>query len=201
MYFSSVLLPFYKFSWTIFLVCLRPFLWSAMFCILLFPQFSIADFVPNSMADCKPFCTNTSGIWSVASYNWIRWKLKKEQRLEIATRNLFLWLFLSCNEKRDKNKQATQRHKQYLHSLNVGGQDCLCFWINRNSEEQEREVANAEGDETTLAVRHEGPEVRSHYALPPMSVWLIKILPSHGKQVSTTTWKKRVKFPRSLILC
>lgn len=70
----------------------------------------------------------------------------------------------------------------YIHSLNGRGQDGLRFWINCGPEEQECEAANAEVDETALAVRHKGPEICSHYALPPMSVRLIKILPSQGRQ-------------------
>lgn len=57
----------------------------------------------------------------------------------------------------------------------------LCLGTNRNPEQQEREAADAEVDEAALAVSHEGAKIFSHYALPPMSVRLIKILHHQNK--------------------
>ncbi|PON70931.1 hypothetical protein PanWU01x14_076410, partial [Parasponia andersonii] len=80
----------------------------------------------------------------------------------------------------------------YLHSLHPRDQVCLCFGIDCNPEEQESKAANTEVDETALAVCHEGAEIFSYYALPPMSIRLVKIL----HQTRSTQYQVRIKGGR-----
>lgn len=63
--------------------------------------------------------------------------------------------------------------------LKLQGSEMMTLSASRTLEEQNRQAANAEIDEASMAMSHKGTEIHPYYALPSIPIYAVEFLIIH----------------------